>query len=225
MGAVMAWDITMPLSEFAQIKTWVFDLDNTLYDPRTRLLDQINLRTTEFVMRVLRMERAAAEALRLRYWRECGATVTGLMDYHNVAPKPFLEDVHQVSLAALKPDPRLAARLAALPGRRIVHTNGTAEHAHRVLRARGLGGVMHAIYGIEHAGFRPKPEPSAFRAVYGLDGIDTRSAALFDDDPRNLRTPFAWGMRTVLVGGAGLDAAYVQHHAPDLSGFLDSILT
>lgn len=52
-----------------------------------------------------------------------------------------------------------------LPGRKIVYTNGSEPYAKRVLEARGLTGIFDAIYGIEHADFKPKPIAQAFDII------------------------------------------------------------
>ena len=38
----------MPREFFADVETWVFDLDNTLYPPVVRLFDQIERRMTDW---------------------------------------------------------------------------------------------------------------------------------------------------------------------------------
>ncbi|MBT6267629.1 MAG: pyrimidine 5'-nucleotidase, partial [Tateyamaria sp.] len=43
----------MQNSSFSNIKSWVFDLDNTLYHPSARLFDQIEVRMTRYVMNSL----------------------------------------------------------------------------------------------------------------------------------------------------------------------------
>ena len=97
---------------------------------------------------------------------------------------------------------------------------GTAPYADRVLDARGLGGLFDAVYGVEHAGFLPKPERAAFEAVFRLDGVATETAAMFEDDPRNLQAPHDMGMRTVHVAPEPHDAEHIHHHTDDLPGFL-----
>lgn len=206
--------------QFSHVSAWVFDLDNTLYSPQVRLFDQINLRITAYVMRTVGVGQGEAERLRRHYWESYGTTLAGLMAVHGVEPEGYLAEVHDIRFDALTPDPELRARIAALPGRRIVHTNGWAPYAERVLAARGLSGLFDAIYGIEHAGYRPKPLREAHAAVLAADGIAPERAAMFEDEPRNLTEPHAMGMRTVHVAPAPVPAAHIHHHTDDLAEFL-----
>jgi putative hydrolase of the HAD superfamily len=210
----------MPRAHFDHVTTWVFDLDHTLYPPHMALFDQINVKMTAYVMEALGVDRAEADRLRHRYWREHGTTLAGLMDLHGVDPGPYLEEVHEIDFSVLAPDPDLAARIRALPGRRIIYTNGTAPYAEKVITARGLAGLFDAIYGVEHAGLRPKPERRAFETVFARDGLDPTRAAMFEDDIRNLAAPHEMGLRTVHVAPEPEPAAHVHHHTDDLTGFL-----
>jgi putative hydrolase of the HAD superfamily len=213
----------MSINPFGQVTTWVFDLDNTLYPPSARLFDRIERRMTAYVMRELGLDRTAADRLRRDYWLTHGTTLAGLMREHGIDPLPYLDEVHAIALDGLSADAELAAALAALPGRRIVHTNGAAPYARRVLAARGLAGLFDAVYGIEEAGFHPKPDRAAFAAVIAADGLDPARAAMFEDDARNLTVPHAIGMRTVLVAPDADPAPHIDHHAPDLTAFLTAI--
>jgi putative hydrolase of the HAD superfamily len=210
----------MVASSFSHVRAWVFDLDNTLYPPSARLFDLIEVRMTAWVMQAIGVDRAEADRLRAKYWAEYGTTLAGLMAEHGVDPAPYLHDVHEIALDALVPDAVLARRIAALPGRRIVYTNGSRPYALRVIRARGLHGLFDAVYGVEHAGFRPKPERTAFETVFAVDGLNPTIAAMFEDDARNLAAPAAMGMRTVHIAPDPEPAPHIHHHARDLSEFL-----
>lgn len=213
----------MPRDAFSHVDAWVFDLDNTLYPPSARLFDLIEVRMTAWVMSELGVDQAQANRLRVDYWKTHGTTLAGLMREHDVDPAPYLEDVHDISMDSLTPDPALAARIKELPGRKVVYTNGCAPYAERVLAARGLSGIFDAIYGVEHADFHPKPDRAAFDRVFDRDGLTPARAAMFEDDPRNLTEPFAMGMRTVHVAPARLDAAHIEYHTDDLTGFLNRL--
>ena len=210
----------MLAKRFSHVTTWVFDLDNTLYPPSARLFDQIEVRMTEWVMAVTGSDRAEADRLRKHYWQTYGTTLAGLMAEHGVDPGPYLNEVHDISFAPLHPDPELAAKIGDLPGRRIVFTNATVPYAERVLEARGLSGLFDALYGVEEAGFHPKPTVQAFETVFAADGFDPLAAAMFEDDPRNLAVPHAMGMRTVHVAEAPAPGDHIDHHTDDLAGFL-----
>ncbi len=211
-------------NDFSHVTQWVFDLDNTLYPPTDRLFDQIEVKMRHFIMDTLSVDAKTADGLRTTYWREHGTSLAGLMAEHDVPPWPFLHDVHQIDMTHMHKDPDLAAQITALPGRKIVYTNGTAPYAENVLKARGLDGIFDALYGVEHASYVPKPRRAAFEQVFGADGIDTTRAAMFEDEARNLEAPHDMGMRTVHVHPVPDLAPYVHHHTDDLTGFLRTLL-
>jgi putative hydrolase of the HAD superfamily len=208
---------------FDHVAFWVFDLDNTLYPPEARLFDQIEVRMTDWVMEALKVDRTQADRLRDHYWRTYGTTLAGLMAEHGVDPGPYLSHVHEIDLGHLEPDATLAQRIRRLPGRKIVYTNGCAPYAERVLTARGLDGLFDAVYGVEHAGFRPKPERAAFETIFAADGLDAARGAMFEDDPRNLAAPHSMGMRTIHVAPEREEHPHIHHHTNNLTEFLGHI--
>ncbi|GHE03172.1 HAD family hydrolase [Defluviimonas sp. 20V17] len=213
----------MVAQHFSHVRAWVFDLDNTLYPPEARLFDQIEVKMTAWVMQSLGVPRAEADRLRHHYWATYGTTLAGLMREHGVDPGPYLDEVHDISLDHLQPDAALAGHIRALPGRKIVYTNGCAPYAERVLAARGLANLFDAVYGVEHAGFLPKPERAAFERIFTRDGLSPGEGAMFEDDPRNLTAPHAMGMRTVHVAPRPEPAPHIHHHTADLRDFLSRI--
>ncbi|MFT3689600.1 pyrimidine 5'-nucleotidase [Paenirhodobacter sp.] len=217
--------IPSPAPDFAHVEDWVFDLDNTLYPPQMRLFDQIEVRMTDYVMRALGVGRTEADRLRDHYWQLYGTTLAGLMHEHGLEPEAYLADVHDISFAPLSPDPALRTAIGALPGRRIVYTNGSAPYAERVLEARGLSGLFDGIFGVEHANYEPKPKARAFETVFAKAGIRRDRAAMFEDDPRNLAVPHAMGLRTVHVAPKRVDLPHIGHHTDDLAQFLTSLRT
>ena len=210
--------------DFSNVTTWVFDLDNTLYPPSARLFDEISDRMESWIVRKLNVAPSHAKMLRKTYWEQHGTTLAGLMAEHQTDPWEFLLDVHDVSMAALEHNPALAQLIRDLPGRRIVYTNGDAPYANRVLSASGLSGIFDAIYGIEHAQWHPKPARTAFDRVFALDGLDPKTAVMFEDDDRNLEIPHQLGMRTVHVAPHPVDGDHIHHHTSDLTGFLSQIM-
>ncbi|MEM1386956.1 MAG: pyrimidine 5'-nucleotidase [Pseudomonadota bacterium] len=213
----------MTSAAFDHVRYWVFDLDNTLYPPSARLFEQMHGKMRDYVAALLGVSDAEADAIRKRYWLENGTTLAGLIHHHAIDPWQFLRAVHDIDLSGLEPDTDLAAQIRALPGRRIVYTNGDAEYAGRVLAARGLEAVFDAVYGIEHADWAPKPNRDAFDRVFAADALDPEQAAMFEDEPRNLVVPHALGMRTIHVAPAAAEGSHIHHHTSDLAGFLAAI--
>ncbi|MEX3016201.1 pyrimidine 5'-nucleotidase [Gymnodinialimonas hymeniacidonis] len=211
------------MAQLTDIETWVFDLDNTLYPPSMALFPQVNAKMTEWVMDTLGVSRAEADHLRHSYYAEHGTTLAGLMQNHAVDPEPYLVAVHDIDFSVLSPDPALARAIKALPGRKIIYTNGTAPYAEAVTAARGLSGLFDAIYGVEHAAYHPKPSSNAFETVFAIDGLSPNRAAMFEDEARNLAVPHAMGLTTIHVASERNPADHIHHHTSDLAPFLAAL--
>ncbi len=120
---------------FGHIDTWVFDLDNTLYPASCRLFDQIDVKIGAFVSQLLKVDKTEAQLVQKSMFYKYGTTLRGLMIEHDVKPEDFLDFVHDIDHAPVACDPGLDEALHALPGRKLIFTNGTVAHAEKVLRA------------------------------------------------------------------------------------------
>lgn len=212
------------------IDTWVFDLDNTLYPASCSLFPQIDLRMRQFIAANLHLPLDEAFRLQKQYYRDYGTTLRGLMLRHGIEPSAFLDFVHEVDCTVLEPSPRLDRALAALPGRKVIFTNGSERHAVNVLGRLGLEGCFDGIFDIKAAAYVPKPEPATYARMVARHGIDPRCAAMFEDIHRNLAPAAAIGMTTVWVkddahpdfpDGQPADIAHVHHVTGDLAEWLE----
>lgn len=188
-----------PAAAFGHVRTWVFDLDNTLYPAHTNLFAQVDERIRDFVARLLGTSPEESQRLQRGYYKTYGTTLRGLMIEHGISPDEFLEYVHDIDHSAVAPDPALGAAIARLPGRRFIMTNGTRKHAENTARALGIGEHFEDIFDIVAAGLLPKPHRETYDAFLALHGIDPKVSAMFEDLSRNLEVPHALGMKTVLV--------------------------
>ena len=114
---------------FAHIDTWVFDLDNTLYPASCRLFDQIDVRMGDFVSKLLGVELPEAKRRQKEMFYKYGTTLRGLMLEHSVEPDGFLDYVHDIDHSPVPANKALDEALHALPGRKLIFTNGTVAHA------------------------------------------------------------------------------------------------
>jgi len=209
-------------ADLTNISVWLFDLDNTLYPVEAEFMGLIEKRMTAFVARQTGLPPDQAYALQKKYLHEHGTTLAGLMAEHGVEPQAFLDEVHDVSLDGLTPDPALHAALGRLPGRRLVFTNGDARHAERVLDKLALTDRFEAVFHIGDALYLPKPHPDTFTRMIAAHDVDPKVAAFFEDSEKNLTPAAALGMTTVLVGphAAASTAPFVHYRTRHLAPFL-----
>jgi putative hydrolase of the HAD superfamily len=208
------------------IETWIFDLDNTLYPASCRLFDQIHARMQRFIAERLELSPEAALAVQKSYFRQYGTTLRGLMTLNQIDPHEFMRFVHDVDLSCVPKNPALEAALAALPGRKLVHTNGSAAHAERILTHLGVAASFSGIFDIADAGFDPKPAPAGYHELLRRHRVRPETALMVEDIARNLAPAATLGMTTAWLRGtvdwaaAGAGGAYIHYIVDDLGVFL-----
>jgi putative hydrolase of the HAD superfamily len=225
-----------PPRDFAQVETWVFDLDNTLYPHDANLWQQIDDRIRGFIASFLQVTHEEAFRVQKDYYKRYGTTMRGLMAEHDLNPDDFLDYVHQIDHSPLTPNPALGAAIEKLPGRKLILTNGTRTHADAVLARLGLQAHFEDVFDIIAAALEPKPRSQNYERFLAAHGVAPKRTAMFEDLARNLAVPHALGMTTVLVVPEhtrevfregweleGRDEPHVDYVTDDLAGFLHTI--
>jgi len=221
---------------FSHVDTWVFDLDNTLYPRHLNLWQQVDERIRDYVAKFLDVGREEAFRVQKDYYRRYGTTMRGLMAEHGLNPDDFLDFVHEIDHSPLEPDAALGAAIEALPGRKLILTNGTRKHADAVTRRLAIDHHFEGVFDIVAAELEPKPAAQTYDRFLAAHGVDPARAAMFEDLARNLAVPHALGMTTVLVVPLGTREVFreswelegpgephVDHVTDDLAGFLEQI--
>jgi FMN phosphatase YigB (HAD superfamily) len=72
------------MEDFKHINTWLFDLDNTLYNAETHVFVKMSERMAGFITERLQISREESNLLRKYYWKKYGTTLRGLMEEHNI---------------------------------------------------------------------------------------------------------------------------------------------
>lgn len=230
--------VSRDLRRFANVEAWVFDLDNTLYPFECDLWPRIDARITVFMSNLLGLDGLSARALQKYYYRRYGTTLRGLMEEHSISAEEFLDFVHDVDRSILRPDDVLAAAIDALPGRKLIFTNGSRAHALETARRLGLAHAFEDIFDIVAGDLVPKPAEQTYDRFFERHGVDPTRAAFFEDIAHNLRIPHKRGMATVLLvprrgqvdnreawEREGSDLSHIDFVTEDLAAILREIAT
>jgi len=178
----------------------LFDLDNTLYPAQCDLFSLIDVRINHFMREIVAIPPDQVDGLRRRYWRDYGATLQGLIRHHGIDPEDYLHYVHDVDVTSrLTADAALRKSLTALYAPCFVFTNGSRQHAERVLQALGIADRFNDIFDIRIADYQPKPNPEPYRGVLQSLGLPAERCVMVEDSAENLKQAGELGMRTVLV--------------------------
>src|SRR6202044_4094493 len=168
---------------FGHITTWVFDLDNTLYPADSGIWPRIDERITLFLVELFGIDGQSARALHKHYYSRHGTTLSGLVEEHIDQVDRFLEFVHDIDRSGLEPDPILAREIGRLPGRKLIFTNGSRNHALQTASQLGLEGLFEDAFDIVAAGLVPKPADAAYNAFFLRHGVEPARGGMFEELP------------------------------------------
>lgn len=220
---------TLDVSAFDGVDLWIFDLDNTLYPRPERMWQAVHERMQSYIIDLLGIDQPSAAAMQTEYYQKYGLTMRGLMIHHGVDPDTFNNYVHDVDISEISPNPALGDAIAALPGKRVIHSNANMGHVENVLARLGIGDVFDAAYDIKTSQYEPKPAEAAYQRVLEKTGGEPARAAMFEDIAHNLKVPHALGMRCVYVptscdwASYGASDEHVHFVAEDLTAFVQAI--
>jgi putative hydrolase of the HAD superfamily len=211
------------------VDCWIFDLDNSLYPASADLFALIDVRMGAYIQQLIGCDEGEARAVQKRFFRDHGTTLAGLMANHGIAPRDFLDYVHDIDLARISADPRLVAALDRLPGRKFVFTNGDEAYARRVLNRLGLANAFDGLHDIHAMEYVPKPDPRAYARMCERHAIEPDRALMVEDMARNLVPAKALGMVTVWIDNGSEQASHeadpgvIDYRIADIGTWLSEI--
>ena len=194
-------------------RVWVFDLDDTLYDASAYVFPNIHLAMTDYMTQNLAVSEAEANQLRIKYWKQYGATLTGLLRHHYVNPHHFLRHTHVISelRPGVRPSPGLRHVLKKLIGKKIIYTNAPMHFAQHALSALGIRHLFQGVFSLETSGFHPKPAHRSFRRFLRRFKLHPARCIMIEDNLAALKTAKRLRMKTVHIAkGLSGSAGYVD---------------
>ncbi len=203
----------------------LIDLDNTVYCESSKIFSQIDKKMKDFISNKLNVSQEKAYSIQKKYFLENGTTLRGLMLYHDVEPKDFLNYVHDIDLKSIDKNSLLKKEITKFKGKKIIFTNGTTEHAVRVLNRVGIMKQIDNIFDIENANYIPKPELVTYKKVVNKFNLIPHNTAMIDDITSNLNTAKIIGMNTILIRGHNnaRKIKYVDYCLPNLTTAIKKI--
>ncbi|MDR5730770.1 pyrimidine 5'-nucleotidase [Caballeronia sp. LZ025] len=186
---------------------WLFDLDNTLHHASHQVFPAINRAMTQYIIDRVGVDIDEANRLRVGYTVRYGAALLGLVKHHGVDPADFLHVVHTFSdlPSMLRAERGIKRMLHALPGRKIVLTNGPSVYARAVLAELGIEKLFERVIAIEDMRegdrWRAKPDAPMLRQAMRRAHVRLADAILVEDTRGHLKSYRRLGIRTVWIVG------------------------
>ena len=177
----------------------LIDLDNTVYPEDSNIFSLIDIRMKNFISKYLNVSLEKSYEIQKKYFMENGTTLKGLMLHHNIKPEPFLNYVHDIDLSSIQKNPKLITVLKEYNGKKIIFTNGSQDHAIKVLQRVGIEQYINDIFDIIDAKYIPKPEIITYKKVLKKFNLIPEKTIMIDDLPNNLKTAKELGINTVLI--------------------------
>tara|TARA_Y100000991_G_C21849696_1_gene296088 strand:+ start:55 stop:714 length:660 start_codon:yes stop_codon:yes gene_type:complete len=215
----------MDANIFKRKSVWIFDLDNTIYEPETNIFNQIDEKMKTFISEKIFITKDEALILQKKYYKKYGTTLFGLMKHHNIDPNEFLDYVHNIDLENLKTNPTLHKMIKALPGKKIIYTNGEKKYAKKVLYALGINDLFKDIWDIKSSKFVPKPQIDPLKNYLFENTFKAENCVYFEDLKKNLLPGHQLGLTTVHISNEASNESdfYIDFRFKTIISALDMI--
>ena len=204
-----------------------FDCDDCLYQNDWKTAKLLTAKIDHYCTSKLGLDTGYAYHLYKKY----GTCLRGLTEEKIIPDTPeaideFLENVHDVPLDDIRPNPALRKIISAVKYKRWVFTASVESHAQRCLDALGISDLFLGIIDVKKVGLVTKHSPAAFARAMKIARVTDPSKCIFtDDSSSNITAAKKVGWRTVVVGPLrdGCVPGVKRHH-PDADFTVDTLL-
>ena len=217
------------MKDLIDIKYWIFDLDNTLYNGQTKVFSEVDKKMSTYISKKLNISLIEAKDLQKKYFYENGTTLSGLMKHNNIDPYEFLEFVHEIDISWLPKDKLLRNELIKIKEKKIIFTNGSHSHVRNVTEQLGISDLFDGAFAITDANFIPKPFKEPYEKLIKKFNIEPSKSILIEDIAHNLEQAKNLGMKTCWLENEetfakkDADKPYIDYKIKNLPSFLQEI--
>tara|TARA_B100000029_G_scaffold265010_1_gene261199 strand:- start:116 stop:787 length:672 start_codon:yes stop_codon:yes gene_type:complete len=217
------------MKDLIDIKYWIFDLDNTLYNGQTKVFSEVDKKMSDYISKKLNISVVEAKDLQKKYFYENGTTLSGLMKHNNIDPYEFLEFVHEIDISWLPKDKLLRNELIKIKEKKFIFTNGSHSHVRNVTEQLGISDLFDGAFAITDANFIPKPFKEPYEKLIKKFNIEPAKSILIEDIAHNLEQAKNLGMKTCWLENEesfakkDADKPYIDYKIKNLPSFLQKI--
>ena len=169
------------MKDLLDIKYWLFDLDNTLYNGQTKVFSEVDKKMSAFISKKLNVDLIKAKEIQKKYFYDTGTTLSGLMKHNNIDPLEFLEFVHNIDISWLPKDLFLRKELSKIKEKKYIFTNGSQSHVKNVTKQLGIDDLFDGAFTITDADFIPKPNLEPYKKIIKKFDLDPIKSILIED--------------------------------------------
>ena len=217
------------MKDLLDIKYWIFDLDNTLYNGQTKVFSEVDKRMSAFISKKLNVDLIKAREIQKKYFYETGTTLSGLMKHNNIDPHEFLEFVHDIDISWLPKDLLLREELIKIKEKKYIFTNGSHSHVKNIINQLGIEDLFDGAFAITDADFIPKPSIEPYKKLIKKFDLEPKKSILIEDIAHNLEQAKNLGMKTCWLENnesfakKDADKPYIDYKIKSLPSFLQEI--
>ncbi|KAF2010328.1 pyrimidine 5-nucleotidase [Aaosphaeria arxii CBS 175.79] len=177
------------MAENGEKPVFFFDIDNCLYPKSTNIQHMMSDLIDKYFEDHLSLSTADANALHLKYYKEYGLAIEGLVRHHKVDALEYNTKVDDALPLeeVIKPNPELRKLLEDIDKSKVrmwLFTNAYITHGKRVVKLLGIDdlfeGITYCDYGSEK--FYCKPHKEMFEKAMAEAGVKSNDKCYFVDD-------------------------------------------
>ena len=197
----------------------MFDLDDTLHVATPEIFNIINYDMTTFISNELNLNIKDSNKIRETYWKQYGATLTGLIRNHKINPDKFLKETHKLDKIKEKiaKNKNTLLVLKKIKSNKILLTNAPRHYAKFILKSININSFFLKKICIEDNRYRPKPDIKIFQKIKKLN---FNKFIFIDDNHENIKAARVNGFFTIWINNNLKRSKYADHTIKDLSGLL-----
>lgn len=180
------------------IKSLVFDLDDTLYPSSIDIRKKFKHKVAQY----LREEENMSEDRILGFFNMADKEDINFVELAkklDIDVVSFFQYSCDVDVSKVSKNEKLLEQMYGLKCDKFIYTNSTKSHTKDVLENLGLEGIFFGEFTVEDSGYILKPDKNSFDKFFQKFGVLPEESVFFEDSLSNLEKAKKLGMKTVFI--------------------------